>query len=406
MPAHLSSPVVSAAPAAPAVAFPGPTQSVLRRRSVGMLSTFPPRLCGLATFAGALSDALERSALTVVRVAVDDVRTPAIGVDARLMNGRRSSVLGAAEVLSDCDVAIVQHEFGIFGGRDGDEVIELLDALTIPSIVVLHSVPAAPTDHQRRVLEAVCDAASQVVVMTFAAGDRLLSSYDVDPTPVVMVPHGATLPDRSDPPPHPSLGTGPLHLLTWGLLGRGKGIEHVVTALAELRDVRPRVRYTVAGATHPNVFASEGNRYRDSLMRRSWALGVAGSVDFDDRYRDVPALMRFVASCSAVVLPYDSRDQATSGVLVDAIAAGRPVVATAFPHAIEMLSDGAGIVVPHRDPAALAAAVRSLVDDPALLHEMSSRAQALAPDLSWDAVGARYVDLCAGLLSTAVGTVS
>ncbi|MFN6121990.1 MAG: glycosyltransferase [Actinomycetes bacterium] len=371
-----------------------------------MLSTFPPRLCGLATFAGALSDALERSALTVVRVAVDDVRTPAIGVDARLMNGRRSSVLGAAEVLSDCDVAIVQHEFGIFGGRDGDEVIELLDALTIPSIVVLHSVPAAPTDHQRRVLEAVCDAASQVVVMTFAAGDRLLSSYDVDPTPVVMVPHGATLPDRSDPPPHPSLGTGPLHLLTWGLLGRGKGIEHVVTALAELRDVRPRVRYTVAGATHPNVFASEGNRYRDSLMRRSWALGVAGSVDFDDRYRDVPALMRFVASCSAVVLPYDSRDQATSGVLVDAIAAGRPVVATAFPHAIEMLSDGAGIVVPHRDPAALAAAVRSLVDDPALLHEMSSRAQALAPDLSWDAVGARYVDLCAGLLSTAVGTVS
>lgn len=376
------------------------------RRSIGMLSTFPPRLCGLATFAHALSDALDRSGHGVVRVAIDDPRTPARGVDARLWNGDRESVLHAADVLSRCDVAIVQHEFGIFGGADGDEVLDLLDALRVPSIVVLHSVPARPTDHQRQVLEQVCEAASRVVVMANAAGDRLLASYRVDPATVVMVPHGATLPDQADLPPHPALGTGPLRLLTWGLLGEGKGIEHVISALAMLDEHRRAVRYTVAGATHPNVFAREGDRYRHSLSRRAWALGVAGAVDFDERYRDVPTLMRFVASCSAVVLPYDSRDQATSGVLVDAIAAGRPVIATAFPHAVELLSGGAGIIVPHRDPAAIAVAIRSLVADPDRLAEMSVRARALAPGLSWDAVGDRYLALCDELRPTPVGSLT
>jgi glycosyltransferase involved in cell wall biosynthesis len=381
-------------------------ESVAAARSIGMLSTFPPRLCGLATFATALCGAIERSGHRVLRVAVDDPLTPALGGDARLWNGHPDSVRRAAAVLSTCDVAVVQHEYGIFGGADGDEVLELLAALTVPSIVVLHSVPAQPSDHQRQVLEEVCAVASRVVVMANAAGDRLLSSYRVDPSTAVMVPHGATLPDQVDVPPHPSLGTGPVRLLTWGLLGQGKGIEHVITALTMLEDFGPRVRYTVAGATHPNVFAREGNRYRHSLSRRAWALGVAGMVDFDERYRDVPTLMRFVASCSAVVLPYDSRDQATSGVLVDALAAGRPVIATAFPHAVELLSDGAGIVVPHGDSAAIAAAVRSLVADPARLTDMSAKARALAPTLSWESVAGRYLQLCDELLPTPVGSVS
>ena len=208
-----------------------------------------------------------------------------------------------------------------------------------------------------------------------------------------MIPHGATLPVAPIPVPPPA-PTRPLQLLTWGLLGHGKGIEHVVTALSMLRDVTPRVRYTVAGATHPNVFAREGDRYRHSLSRRSWALGVAGSVEFDDRYRDVPSLVRFVESHSMVVLPYDSRDQATSGVLVDAIAAGRPVIATAFPHAVELLSDGAGIVVPHRDPSAIATAIRSVLRDPERLTAMAVRAGELAPQFSWDAVATRYLERC------------
>jgi glycosyltransferase involved in cell wall biosynthesis len=154
-----------------------------------------------------------------------------------------------------------------------------------------------------------------------------------------------------------------------------------------------RARYTIAGVTHPKVFAAHGDVYRHSLIRRSWAQSVASSVTFDDTYRTLPELTRFVASATAVVLPYDSRDQVTSGVLVDAIAAGRPVIATAFPHAVELLATGAGIVVPHNDPVALAAAIRTTLLDDDALASMTSEARRIAPSLSWASVAASYVSL-------------
>jgi len=147
------------------------------------------------------------------------------------------------------------------------------------------------------------------------------------------------------------------------------------------------------------VFARHGDQYRNSLIQRSWAVGVAGSVTFDDAYRDVAQLTRFIASASVVVLPYDSRDQVTSGVLVDAIAAGRPVIATAFPHAVELLSSGAGLVVPHADPAALADAIRSIVSsDGEVLASMSAEASRLAPSLSWSVVAEQYARLSAEIV--------
>jgi glycosyltransferase involved in cell wall biosynthesis len=170
--------------------------------------------------------------------------------------------------------------------------------------------------------------------------------------------------------------------------------------LALLSGMRPRPRYTVAGVTHPKVFARRGDEYRRSLIQRSWAVGTAGSVSFDDTYRDLAQLTRYVASASVVILPYDSRDQVTSGVLVDAIAAGRPVIATAFPHAIELLGSGAGIVVPHADPLALAEAIRSTLSDPNLMASMAAEARRLAPSLSWSAVARQYARLTEELMES------
>jgi glycosyltransferase involved in cell wall biosynthesis len=361
---------------------------------IGLLSTYPPKYCGLATFAAALESELRRYGHRVDVVRIDDGpdATP-MGptVVAQLVNGVAASVQAAADVLSQCDVALVQHEYGIYGGVDGDEVIDLLLALEVPAIVILHTVPLSPTAHQRSVLETVCWLADRVVVMTDTAKDRLLALYEIGDREVVTIPHGASLPtvdwlidvDDTDPP----------QLLTWGLLGPGKGIEHTIDALAMLGDMRPRPHYTVAGVTHPKVFAAFGDRYRHSLVQRASSLGVAGSVTFDDTYRNLQQLTSFVASASVVVLPYDSRDQVTSGVLVDAIAAGRPVIATAFPHAIELLGSGAGIVVPQADPKALAEAIRAMLSDTELLASMAAEARRIAPSLSWSAVADRYVQL-------------
>jgi len=387
-----------------------PTVSPLRSaitstsRRIGLLSTYPPKLCGLATFAAALEKALRHAGHQVDVVRIDDGQEPAaIGqrVAAELVNGVEASVRRAASVLSRCEVAIVQHEYGIYGGADGDEVLDLLEALDVPSIVVLHTVPLQPTPHQRSVLTAVVALADRVVVMTAAARDRLTASYPIDRTKVIMIPHGASTPalERHRELDH-HLGGGRLHLLTWGLLGPGKGIEHAIDALALLRDLRPRPQYTVAGVTHPKVLASQGDQYRHSLIQRARAVGVAGSVTFDDTYRDLAQLTRFIAAASVVVLPYDSRDQVTSGVLVDAIAAGRPVISTAFPHAVELLGSGAGIVVPQADPMALAAAIRSVVCDRGVLASMAAEARRLAPTLSWSAVADQYARLSDELVET------
>jgi glycosyltransferase involved in cell wall biosynthesis len=288
---------------------------------------------------------------------------------------------------------IVQHEYGIFDGPDGDEVLAILDAIEVPTIVVAHTVPLHPTDHQREVLTEVCRRASRVVVMTQTAHDRLLALYPVDPDVVMTIPHGAAMPTPALGPICAPQGTAP-ELLTWGLLGPGKGIEHVIDALADLRLTGIRPRYTVAGVTHPNVLADHGEEYRDSLMDRAATAGLADAVTFDASYRSVPELTRFIASSSVVVLPYDSRDQVTSGVLVDAITAGRPVIATAFPHAEELLGGGAGIIVPHGDVGALAAAIRDLVQHPARLAAMAAEAQRLAPSLAWPNIAARYLAVC------------
>jgi glycosyltransferase involved in cell wall biosynthesis len=367
-------------------------------RLYGILSTYPPTPCGLATFSAALTRGLEANgaAVGIVRVA-DDVTCSDPRVLAELDNGVPASLTEVIATLSSCDLAIVQHDYGLYGGADGDDIVDILRGLTVPSIVVAHTVLLEPSRHQKEVLEAIADAASAVVVMAHTARQRLCSRFDVDASKVTTIPHGAATPA---PRYCPGRSGHPV-VLTWGLLGRGKGIEWAIDAMADLKDLSPRPRYIVAGRTHPKVLASEGEAYRDMLVARTWAKGVALSVTFDAAYRDLRSLTQLVQDASVVVLPYDSLDQVTSGVLVDAIAAGTPIVATEFPHAVELLSSGAGIVVPHRDPAALGKALRRVLTEPGLSTAMAREAARLAPAFGWPAVARQYGGLAERLLANA-----
>ena len=181
-------------------------------------------------------------------------------------------------------------------------------------------------------------------------------------------------------------------ILTWGLIGPGKGIERVIDAMASMDHLASRPRYLVAGQTHPSVLAADGEAYRNARIEQASRNGVSDSVLFDATYRDVDSLTALIQSCSVVVLPYDTKDQVTSGVLVDAIAAGRPVIATAFPHAVEMLASGAGIVVDHDDPEALVDALRRVLVEPGLADAMAAEASRLAPAMGWPVVAGAYVE--------------
>ena len=305
-------------------------------------------------------------------------------------------------VLNDFAVAVIQHEFGIYGGPDGEELLAVLDGLEIPSIVVLHTVLVNPTAHQRSVLEAVLEAADGIVVMTRTARRRLLEGYRVDPSRVEVIPHGAPVNNRRKVAVP---GARPV-ILTWGLLGPGKGIEWAIEAMAGLRHLDPAPRYLVVGETHPRVREHSGEQYRASLISRAEALGIAHLVEFDAQYRDTQALQEVITGADIIFLPYDSRDQVTSGVLIEAIAAGKPVVATRFPHAIELLGGGAGLLVAQGDAPAMALALQRLLTDAEFARAAAAQAERLAPELGWPAVGERYRLLAARLLEARASAVA
>lgn len=366
--------------------------------SIAMLSTYPPTQCGLATFSAALREQLIRStgSVGVVRV-VDHVEThPGPEVVAHLVNGSSESAGRAVQHLNSFDAVVVQHEYGIYGGPDGCDVVDIVEALTVPKIVVFHTVLQDPTARQRRILERLLGCADVVVTMTETARRRLLDSYGADPSQVTMIPHGAI--------DHGAIGTrrpttGRPLILTWGLLGPGKGIEWAIDAMAGLRDLQPR--YLVIGKTHPKVLERSAEDYRNSLLRRAELRGVSDLVELDDSYLAVDELARLVARADVVLLPYDSREQVTSGVLIEAVAAGCPVVSTAFPHAIELLSDGPGLVVPQRDPMALQQALRRVLSEPGLSDAMAAHAAHKAPGLLWGAVAGQYRQIAEALVATA-----
>lgn len=355
-----------------------------------MVSTFPPTQCGIATFAESLTRALTHSGASVDMVDLPGgPETPPH--DAILHRHRGFQDLPVTAYLLDSfDVVVLQHEFGIWDGPDGSGIVDLIGAMATPVITVLHTVPSAATGGQRRALQGILDLSDAVVVLSHSAYRRLIRDFTVRPNTLAMIPHGATaLWHLRRTEQH---GSTP-RLLTWGLLGHGKGVEWGIRAMALLRDRGIAGEYVIAGATHPNVRRSDGESYRQSLLDLARKLGVAGSVRLADEYLSDEGLRQLISESSLFLLPYDSREQITSGVLVEAIAAGGPVVATRFPHAAELLGTGAGVLVDHRDPIAIADAVEHIFRDGEASERMRERSRALAADLDWGRVGQIYLAL-------------
>jgi glycosyltransferase involved in cell wall biosynthesis len=355
-----------------------------------MVSTFPPTQCGIATFAESLARELTHTGASVEMVDLPGgPESPPH--DAILHRHRGFQDLPVTGYLLDSfDAVILQHEFGIWDGPDGHGIVDLIGVLATPVITVLHTVPSVATGGQRRALQGILDLSDAIVVLSHSAYRRLVRDFAVRPGTLTMIPHGATAlwHLRRD-----EEGATSNRILTWGLLGHGKGLEWGIRAMALLRDRGVAGEYVIAGATHPNVRHAEGETYRQSLIDLARKLGVADSVTLADAYLSDEGLSQLISESSLFLLPYDSRDQITSGVLVEAIAAGGPVVATRFPHAAELLGSGAGVLVDHRDPIAIADAVEHIFRDGAASERMRERSKTLAEDLDWRRVAESYLAL-------------
>jgi glycosyltransferase involved in cell wall biosynthesis len=368
--------------------------------SVGFVSTYPPTECGLATFTFALVNAIasergSKADLGVVSLADESVPANLPEVEFVHINGDRTSADRTIDVLNTFDVVVFEHEYGIYGGPDGVEILELVAGVTVPTVVNLHTIPTKPTSNQQMILESLVAETDRTIVMTQGAAERLNSQYDVNPDKVGVIPHGAN-PNLAGP--RVTSGDRPI-ALTWGLIGPGKGLERAIKSFASLKDLDPLPRYIILGRTHPKVRAAHGDDYLEGLKSLVEELGLGEIVEFDGRYMDTDSLIETIRGVDMILVPYDSKEQATFGVLVEAIAAGKPVIATAFPHAIEILESGAGIVVPHDDPEAMTRALRRLLTDSSAVNEMAHVAESIASTLFWPVVASSYETLFAELVA-------
>ena len=383
-------------------------------QNIAIVSTFPPRACGLATFASDLADSLlQASSVASVGIVEITRRSDSFNVAAVTSNGAApwsGNIERVAEIQDDdvstyrsaaratnawADVVLVQHEFGIFGGHDGKYLLEFLEELTVPFIVTLHTVLPHFSSHQHEVLKQVCANASLITVFTSTASRLMVGHGAVDESRVAVVPHGApsAIYDADSNSSRLSLGLCDRFVLSsFGLVSAGKGLELAIEALPMISEALPNVHLIIAGRTHPDVVRRDGEAYRDSLSQLAEDLDVFSHVTFLDGFLGIDAIAELLAATDIFVTPYVNLDQIVSGALTFALASGCPVVSTPYLYAVDQLADGAGRIVGGRSASAFAAAVTELSEEPGLSVARQHSTQ-IGQSMRWSAVGERLASL-------------
>jgi len=363
---------------------------------IAFVSTYPPRRCGIATFTRDLAAASSAHEIVALERA-DEVPRHPLEVHHRVRRDLVGDYAKAARALRACrvDVVSIQHEYGIWGADDGVRVLDFVAALELPAVATLHTVLRHPTEPQRRILSSLVRSVACTVVMSRSAAELLADRYDVGRSRIEVVPHG--VPDIAYVDPgsakHRVGLAGRRVMLSFGLLGPGKGYELAIEAMPAIVAAAPDVCYVVLGATHPELLAREGEAYRQRLTARAAELGVADHVRFVDRFVSTSELGRWLQAADLFVTPYPNLEQIVSGTLTYAMAAGRTVVSTPYAYALELLAQGRGIIVPPASPTALASAVTALLDDPARRAAIGRRAWEHTRPMIWPRVGAAYAAL-------------
>jgi glycosyltransferase involved in cell wall biosynthesis len=386
--------------------FEGAELNASKSIRIALVGTYTPRKCGIATFTSDIAEKLRefRSEVGVDIYALDDPTSPLTyeGV-AQVMSGTDEDAYAkAARTINESGVDAVwlQHEYGIYGEDDGRAVCDFVDRLAAPLILTCHTVLADPSDRQRAILCHLVTRASRIMVMSRHSRELLVREYGARHEILEVIEHGA--PDRPfgrQAEFKPRFGlSGSKVLMTFGLLGPGKGLERAIEALPAIVARHPGTIYRIVGATHPNLVAQEGERYRESLVDLAQELGVAEHIQWDNRFLETEELLDQLEASDVYITPYPNLQQSTSGTLSYAVALGKAVISTPYLHATELLCDHVGKLIEPGSSQAIAEAVNALFDDPAELLAQQRRAFARGRETIWP----RFADATAELAIAAV----
>ena len=375
------------------------------------IGTYPPRECGIGTFTQNLTQSmlgLDSQGVPqneILVVAMDDNNQAyayPTEVKLSIRQEQQTDYLEAANFinLSGADICVLEHEFGIFGGLSGVYILPFLHRLDIPIIVTLHTILESPSYNEKAILKEICKMADKIVVMSQKAILFLTNIYDVPQEKIVMIEHG--VPDihfdKLKSKKEFKLDKKKL-LLTFGFIGRNKGIETVIKALPEIIKKHPEVLYIVIGKTHPNVLRHAGEEYRNYLQLLIKNLELQSHVLLLNEFIDETELFKYLSACDIYITPYLNEAQITSGTLSYAMGAGCAVVSTPYWHAAELLTEERGRLFDFNKPQELARTINHLIEHPETLKKIQAKAQEYGLNITWPKIGKKYLHLANSLLA-------
>jgi glycosyltransferase involved in cell wall biosynthesis len=377
---------------------------------IAFIGTYPPRECGIGTFTNNLLDSVlqtknaEKHNFEAFVVAVDDHNLTydyPHEVKLKISQENQQDYLKAAKYinLSGADICILQHEFGIYGGQNGVYILPLLHRLEIPLVVTLHTILKTPTYNEKAVLQEIGKMAQKIVVMSLKAIEFLVDIYEVPREKIALIEHG--VPDIKYNPAKSKEEFKLINkkvLLTFGFIGRNKGIETVINALPDVIKKHPDAVYIILGKTHPNVLRHSGEEYRIFLMRLVKKLQLENHVVFLNQFIDVQDLFKYLAATDIYITPYLNESQITSGTLSYAVGVGAAVLSTPYWHAAELLADGRGRLFDFANSRQLSSTINELLDHPAELNNLQKTALEYGRNFTWPKTGEKYVEILNAIL--------
>lgn len=370
-----------------------------KKLNVFFLSTYPPRACGIATFTQDLVHELSKTGkIDVGIVAINDsVYSYPSEVQFTVEQQDPNSYLETAEKIncSSADLLMIEHEFGIYGGKSGEYLLKLVDLLKIPYLVTLHTVLPKPTKKQKEIIHHLALGCQKIVTMSASSVPILEEIYEVSADKIAVVHHGVPeLPvgNRNALKKEEGL-EGRFVVSTFGLLSPGKGLEYGIDAISRVAKKHPEVVYLILGQTHPVIKSRDGEKYREKLEQAVADFGISENVRFVNRYLTKEEIIRYLAMSDVYMTPYLGKDQAVSGTLAYAVGYGRVIVSTPYPYAAEMLADGRGLLAKFRSAVSLSKCILEVLRHPEQQEEMEKKTLELGKNMMWSHVAENYLSI-------------
>lgn len=372
-----------------------------RTLRIAFISSYIPRKCGIASFTKDLSKAINdlnpESLCQIIAIDPDEQRPDyPEEVSWRIERDKPESYLAAADYInqSEAEIVCLQHEYGLFSGVYGDQILNLLRALQKPVVTTLHTILENPTPQQRIVFSQIAELSDVLIAMLPNAKELLEKTYGFNSDRLVVIHHGVTDRPRALKAGKTQLGwNGRQVLLMTGLLSPNKGAEYVVEAMAQVIPQFPNTHFVIVGQTHPEIIRNFGEAYRQSLVDLANSLAISDHIHFSNHYVSLEALLEHYEACDIYLTPHLDPQQVSSGTLAYALGMGKACISTPYTYAREMLGQNRGILVPFRDSQAIAQAVLALFSNPSEMHALESRAYSLGRTMSWPRCAQRYLNL-------------